>query len=282
MHSTYSDGYLTPTELAEKIVGYGIKIAALTDHNTVGGLDEFRRACAARKIKSVAGLELYVKLDQVRFNLLWYNFDDKDPDLHKMLRLSQLRRKASVRKILKKLVVCGFRMDAEATLDRYNHYIPINHLVDDMVADRANRVRIVKELGDHFREEDVIRAYFYNKEIGQLRESYLNIHQVLALRKKIGGQLVLNHPGKYNQLSRAFLEKLKKIGIDGVEVLSPHHSIGAVMYAQFIADKLKFIMTGGTDFHRFEENSVFLQNPWEYFQIDSKYLKRVEEIIGRG
>ncbi|MBU4375047.1 PHP domain-containing protein, partial [Patescibacteria group bacterium] len=58
LHSTYSDGYLTPTELAGFLAKQGVKIAALTDHNTVGGLDEFRQACRACKIKPITGVEL--------------------------------------------------------------------------------------------------------------------------------------------------------------------------------------------------------------------------------
>ena len=93
LHSTYSDGYLTPAELVSFIAKQGVKAAALTDHNTVGGLGEFERACRARGIKPITGMELYVKLDNKKFNLLWFNFDDKNPELHKMLRAAQIRRR---------------------------------------------------------------------------------------------------------------------------------------------------------------------------------------------
>ncbi len=277
LHSTYSDGYLTPSEVAGFIAGQKIKVAALTDHNTVGGVDEFKNACKKLKIKAIPGMELYVKLRHKRFNLLWFNFNHKDPELHKLLRESQSRRRARVRKILKKLKAKNYKVDINKILDSFNHYIPINHLVDELWLN--NRTRIKKELHNNFpREDEMIREYFYNKKIGMLHESYINIERIIKLRKKIGGQLILNHPGKHNQLQKEFLEKLKKMGIDGLELLSPHHSYGAVMYAQFIADKLKFITTGGSDFHRFEGNGYLLQKAHDYFKIDSKFLKS-EEII---
>jgi len=62
--------------------------------------------------------------------------------------------------------------------------------------------------------------------------------------------------------------------------LSPHHSIGAIMFAQHISTELKFIETGGSDFHRHEGDKYSLQNSWQYFKIDSKYLKGIEKIIG--
>jgi len=132
LHSTYSDGYLTPTELVKFIASKGVKVASLTDHNTVGGLDEFRQACRKYKIKPIVGLELYVKMGAKRFNLLWYNFDDKNPYLHEILRASQARRKNQVRLILKKLVKRGFKIKVDKILDKYNHYVPINHIANEI------------------------------------------------------------------------------------------------------------------------------------------------------
>lgn len=280
LHSSYSDGYLTPHDLVKFIAESGVKVASLTDHNTVSGVGEFRSACEKYKIKPVTGLELYVKLKNKKFNLLWFNFDYKNPELHALLRDIQIRRRARVRRLLKKLANLGFKIRVNKILDKYNHYIPLNHIVDEVWKTSFNRAKIKKKLGAKKpRVEEIISAYFWNKKIGRLRESYINIERIIKLRKKIGGQLVLNHPGKNNCLKKDFLVKLKKIGIDGIEVLSPHHSIGAVMYAQFMAKELKLIMTGGSDFHLHEGGKFPLQNSLDYFKIDSKYLKEIKKII---
>lgn len=281
LHSTYSDGYLTPAELVKFIAKQDVKIAALTDHNTVSGLGEFKRACQTRGIKPITGLELYAKLKSKKFNLLWFNFDSKNPELHAFLRNIQMRRRTQVRRVLKKLVKLGLKININKILDKYNHYVPLNRIVDELWSVSATRAKIKKELKNRKpREEEIIRAYFYNRKIGRLHEARVDIKRILKLRKKIGGWLILNHPGRDNRLQRNFLIALKKLGIDGIEVLSPHHSIGAVMYAQFMARELKFIMTGGSDFHRFEGENRPIQNSFEYFKIDSKYLKEVGKIIG--
>lgn len=280
LHSRYSDGYLTPTELAEFVASKGIKVAAITDHNTVGGVHEFRKACKQLKVKAITGLELYVKLNNAKFNLLWYNFDETAPELHDLLRNSQIRRRRQVRNILKKLVKKGFNLEVNKILDKYNHYVPINHVVDDFISVPENLKKIKKDLKTQIpREGDVIKEYFKNKKIGILRNSFINFDRVLELRKKIGGQLVLCHPAKHNYINLKLWEKLKKIGLDGIEVLSPHHSLGAVMYIQYLAREFDFIATGGSDFHRFEGNGFPVQNSWEYYNIDSKILRRVKEII---
>lgn len=279
LHSTYSDGYLRPADLVKFIASQGVKVAALTDHNTIGGWVEFKTACKKTGIKPVMGLELYTKVGRKKVNLLWYNFDETDVNLHKLLHEVRMRRRDQVRKFLNKLQGFGFVINTEKILDKYNHYIPINHIVDDLVSVPKNLALIKKQhnLKD-VREEDVIRKYFFNPKIGLMHESYINIERVIKLRKKVGGQLVHCHPGKNNQLKLALLEKLKALKIDGIEVLSPHHNLGATMYAQFIAKKMGFIMTGGSDFHRHESGSG-IKNCYNYFRIDSKNLKGVERII---
>ncbi|MEI8360585.1 MAG: PHP domain-containing protein [bacterium] len=282
LHSIYSDGYLHPHQLAEMLQKKGIKVAALTDHNTVGGSGQFADACAKRGIKAINAIELYVKLNHKRFNILWYNFDKNHPDLHKLLYATHIKRRANTRKTLIALKKAGFRLDIDKILDKYNRYIPINHIVDDFLSEDFNVLRVKKQLKEKIlREEDVMREYFFNSKYGILHESYINIERVMALKKKIGGQIVLNHPGKNNCLKRHLLERLKNMGFDGIEVISAHHSIGATMYAQYMANEYNFIETGGSDFHKSEGGLMPIQNCYDYFHIDSKLLKGIDKIIGK-
>jgi 3',5'-nucleoside bisphosphate phosphatase len=217
----------------------------------------------------------------VHFNILWYNFDHRDPDLHKMLRDSQIRRKQQFRKILEKLSAHGFKMDINKILDKQNHYVPINYVIDCLIANKNNLRKIKKELDMRSpREEDIIRHYFRNKKEGVLNESYISIERVLKLRKKIGGQIVLCHPAKNSYIKIPLWQKLKKMGIDGIELFSPHHSVNAVLYMQQFAREMNFITTGGSDFHRFEGGGQLVQCSWQYYKIDSQLLKGVKKIIG--
>ncbi len=97
LHSTYSDGYLTPTQLVEFIARNGIKVASLTDHNTFYGQEEFRKICIQNDIKPIVGVELYVTFHKKRLNILWYNMDCSDAEFCRILNETQVRRRASVR-----------------------------------------------------------------------------------------------------------------------------------------------------------------------------------------
>lgn len=281
LHSTYSDGYLTPTELADFLLKNQVKIASLTDHNTVGGLDEFKQACQKNKIKAVAGIEIYAKLNRKKFNLLWYNFDDRDPDLHKLLRLSQARRRNQMRRALLKLKKLGLIIDENKILDKYGHYIPLNHIIEDIWQISHNRNKIAERLGAISpRNEEIIKHFFKNREVNKLEESYINLEHILTLRKKIGGQIILNHPGKFRPINLNFIARVKKLGFDGIEVISPHHSISQVMQLQHLARRFNLIMTGGSDYHLDEKAPATIKNVYAYFRIDAKYLNGINKIIG--
>lgn len=281
IHSTYSDGYLTPSQLAEFLSANNIKIAALTDHNTVGGLDEFKLACQNKKIKTINGLELYVKAGHKKFNLLWYNFDQRDPKLHHLLRTSQARRRQQIRKGLIKLERRGWQIDPNRLLDKFNHYLPLNHLIDRIFEIPANKKIIIKKLNlANPSQDEILVNIFKNSAFAKINESYIELKQIIKLRKKTRGQLILNHPGKYNQLNRKFIAAVKALGLDGLEVISPHHSIGAVMQAQRLAREYKLIMTGGSDFHRFEMAPASLKSCYNYFTINANYLTDIKKIIG--
>ena len=279
LHSTCSDGYLTPSEVAKTCQERGVKVASLTDHNTVSGQEEFTRACHELKIKTVPGMELYVTLGHKHLNVLWYNFDTDDPKLHELLRDSQNRRRVGVRKALERLVKRGYVLDVNAILDKHNHYIPINHVVDSFYI--LNKKRVQQELGKkNILETEIIRNYFRKTEKTRMHESYINIERVFRIRKKIGGQLVLAHPCLFRWVEEKTARQLKTMGLDGIEVLSPHHSWEGVSYIQALADQHKLIMTGGSDFHRFEEQPWYkIKSAWNYFEIESKLLKGIERII---
>jgi len=281
LHSTYSDGYLTPSQLADFLSANNVKIAALTDHNTISGLDEFKLSCEKKKIKAIPGVELYVKLGHKKFNLLWYNFDRRDAELHNLLRISQARRRRQIRNALNKLKQRGFQIDESRLLDKFNHYIPLNHLIDQISKIPANKKIIVKKLKTANPSQDkVLIKIFKNKAFARISESYIGLKQILNLKKTIRGQLILNHPGKHERLDRKFIAGVKALGLDGLEILSPHHSIGAVMQLQRLAKEYKLIMTGGSDFHRFEPAPADLNSCYNYFRIDSDYLTDIKKIIG--
>ncbi|HNW20143.1 MAG TPA: PHP domain-containing protein [bacterium] len=282
IHSIYSDGYLTPTAVAKFLAQQGVKVASLTDHNTLAGWPEFYQACQKLKIKPIPGIELYTRLNNQQINLLWYNLPIGDQQVAKLLLTSQRHWKVRLKQHLQKLVKAKLLVkDSHRVVEKFTNFIPTNGLLDALLLVPGNREIIVERLDDsRFREEEAIGLLFGNKKIGRLRLSCIDINRVIKLRRELGGQLVFCHPAKGRSIKRSLVHRLKNLGIDGIEVLSPHHSLGAIMYAQDLAKRYNLIITAGSDFHRFEEVSCGLKSAYDYWQADSQDLQRINEIIG--
>ncbi len=85
-HSDCSDGLLSPVEMAERLARSGVRVAALTDHDTVEGLTRFREALARDGIGCISGLELSTRTDQGPAHILAYGFDPDSPHLREAIR----------------------------------------------------------------------------------------------------------------------------------------------------------------------------------------------------
>jgi len=282
IHSTYSDGYLSPTAVAKFLAQQGVKVASLTDHHTVGGWSEFAKACHQLGIKAIPGLEIYARLNNRQINLLWYNFPIGNPLLDKLLVSSQNNWSMRLRQHLERLIKFHLLVrGSEKVLSKLTNYIPTNGLLDALLAIPGNRRIMAKQLGSHnFRESEAIGLLFNNKQIGRLRPSCIDIQRIIKLRQELGGQLVFGHPARSRLLQAGLVMKLKDLGIDGLEVLSPHHSLGSIFYAQALAEQNDLIITAGSDFHRFEDGHHSLRSVYDYWQADSQKLRRIKEIIG--
>jgi 3',5'-nucleoside bisphosphate phosphatase len=286
LHSNFSDGYLSPKEIVMELEKRKIRVASLTDHNTTAGLTEFKKEAKKKNIKAINGLELYVRFKKRRLNILWYNFDEKNEELQKLLESSRKHRLVLVKKSLLALKDRGFKVDIEDILSSFDNYIPVNRLSNKIVSNKYNYNLAGKEIKKKvrkrllpLREEDILGELFFNEDFPKLNESYIAAERLFEIKKRLGGQLVFCHPGKYNKFSGNITEKLKDLGLDGIEVLSSQHSIGAIMYAQFLSEKLDLIATGGSDFHLFEGGDSLAQSSWDWFRVDSKKLRRIKEII---
>ncbi len=80
-HSVYSDGSLSPRDIAELLAADGVVVAALADHDTVDGLPEFSKALARREVVSISGVEITTQCRGEEAHLLAYGFDPTNPEL---------------------------------------------------------------------------------------------------------------------------------------------------------------------------------------------------------
>ncbi len=276
-HSTYSDGVLSPTSLVQFLKKQGVRVAALTDHNTVAGLPEFFSACRRARIKALPAVEIYVRDGTRKMNILFYNFHYPHDSLTSFLDKIQQRRRRSLQRALDFWEKQGYQIDWEF-VRAFPYYLPINRIARHLWRLNKKRVQLaLREKSPH--ESEIISYFFKNRRQVYLDEEYVALYRLENLRKKIGGKIILAHPAK-QRIKKDFLLKLvREKRLDGVELLSPHHSWDTICYYQHILRKQKnLIISGGSDFHGYSGDKL-LQSPWQYFSIDSSLLKNIDKLI---
>lgn len=257
MHSTFSDGEFTPTELVRIARQNGVSILSLTDHDTFEGIEEFVQAAEGSEISAFPGIEITTQYGDFNVHLLAYfkSLDSIDIELAETVAAMSEKRVRRMRELIErinsvvpekfkgKILFENVRKAAEGVLAR-------PHLAREMV-----RLGIVPSTGQAF-EQYLVQ---YNVE----REN-IDIQTVIALIRRCGGVPVLAHPGErtyslyhpdkgrdYEDIP-AQLEELKSFGLLGLECLYPYHEkINKVEFYTNLAKKMGLIVTGSRDFHGF-------------------------------
>ena len=111
-HSSLSDGAFSPEQLAELLADRGARYAALTDHDTLAGLEPFGQALARRGIASIAGVEMSVASSRGELHLLAYGFDPDDPGLSALLEASRRHAEPGMQGLVDSLKRLGARAEA--------------------------------------------------------------------------------------------------------------------------------------------------------------------------
>jgi 3',5'-nucleoside bisphosphate phosphatase len=242
-HSTFSDGSLTPAQLAEAGRRAGLHALALTDHDTVDGVVPFLQACRRDAgLIGVPGLEISADFAPGTLHVLGYFTDAHNEKLRATLQRSRDSRELRNAEILERLARLGMPLTAAE----------VAAFAGEQVAGRPHIAQAMLKKGyvGTFREA-------FDRYLGKGREGYadrfrLEPRAAVALIRDAGGVPVLAHPFTL-RLGRAKLTSLvasfKEAGLEGVEVIYPEHdSRRKARYAR-LARELDLVVTGGTDFH---------------------------------
>lgn len=237
IHSTASDGNSTPTQIVELAVEKNLEVIALTDHDSVAGYEEARRAAIDTPVEVFTGSEITADFNGREAHLLAYCFD---PDHKKIRKLFSGHRKARYDRgewILSQLSEQGLQVDineVKAEADGSNIGRP--HIAALLV--KKGYVGSIRE---------AFIRYLSNRRLGEIPSDYLSCHEVIERVKEAGGAVVVAHPGQmYDEQE---LEELVEAGVDGLEVIHPSHNYELQKSMEDFAKRHQLLKTGGSDFH---------------------------------
>ncbi|HEY0994598.1 MAG TPA: PHP domain-containing protein [Gemmatimonadaceae bacterium] len=236
MHSTASDGAKAPADVVAEAQRVGLAAIALTDHDTLAGLAEARAAGDACGIRVIAGVELSAVEGEQETHLLGLHLSDTDEMERRLVELREMRhRRADA--MVAKLNALGIAVTMEEVLAQAaGGAIGRPHVARAVVAKGA--AADLREAFDRF--------------LGNGRPAYvgkdrLTMQDAIAMIHRAGGLAVLAHPGP--AATRARLEGLKALGLDGVEVRHPGHSDEEIGRILRLAESLELLPSGGSDWH---------------------------------
>lgn len=261
-HSTASDGQYTPSEVVRLAKETGLEAVALTDHDSLKGLDEAVAVGEVLGLRVIRGIELSAD-DYLNLHILGYAFPADVPILRTMtasLQQGRDDRKYRIQTFLRERGVDVPLSEVEA--EAKGGSIGRPHFA--MVMLRHGYVKTRKEAFDRYLD---IPA-FQEIERGTKPDAETCVRAI----KKAGGRVSLAHPYQIvlgNDSLEALIRRLKDCGLDAIECYYPQHAPEQTAEYRSLAKKYSLHVTGGSDFHG-EKNKP--DNPLTAWNLDLDWL----------
>ena len=239
VHTAASDGLLSPSELVARAAAAGITVLSITDHDTVGGLEEARAVAGAAGIRLVNGIEITAVEQGQDVHVLGYFFDPDDRRLADFLRSQREDRVRRVREIADRLESLGFPIDSRQLLHQEaacGTSIGRPHVADALVA-----AGHAADRGDAFQ-----------RLIGRGRPAFVprrgaSAAEVISVIRGAGGIASVAHPG----LTRRddLVPALASAGLGALEARHSDHDALAEARYRALAAEHGLAVSGGSDYH---------------------------------
>ncbi|WP_114801167.1 PHP domain-containing protein [Moraxella canis] len=263
MHSTCSDGTNTPTELIKKVALAGIEMAALTDHDTIKGLDEAKKAAKMVGVELIRGVEIscthtlsggygkHQEIDKI-IHVVALNFSDS-LKMNEALQSLQDSRHLRGRQIIQKLAdsLMDHPDEAAALFENLWQQVLTKVSGNARAVGRAHIGQVLHELGYVPSVQAAFDKYLADNKPAYVPIQTINMADTVALIHECGGLAVLAHPTRY-KLSATRTQRLisdfAQCGGDGCE-LPNHEPLSCVEMVSRAIAKHELAVSLGSDFH---------------------------------
>jgi predicted metal-dependent phosphoesterase TrpH len=257
-HSTYSDGALPPAEVMAIAAAAGCELVALTDHDTVDGVEEAMAAAAELGMRFSTATEISsVDGAHEELHILGYEVDHTDAALRDTLTDYRADRQRRVEGIADRLQELGFTVDRTVLEERKARGLPIGrpHIADAVLQHPENQARLeaegITDKNTFFPEYIVPGAKAY------VRRTRPEVPDAIEMIHAAGGVAVWAHPFWDIDDPQEVLDTIDRFaatGLDGVEVFYAAHSEEQTRLLHEKCTGLGLLMTGSADFHSVEHN----------------------------
>ncbi|MEA4849528.1 MAG: PHP domain-containing protein [Clostridiaceae bacterium] len=264
IHTTASDGLLSPGEVVRWSKVKRLAAIGITDHDTVKGISPAEEAASKYGVEIVPGIELSTIFEDEEIHILGYYIDYKALWFTDTLEEIQNSRYERAEKIVNKLN----KMGIDITLDQ------VRDIADEGAMGRPHIARAMIDKGYIGNIKEAFNEYI-GKDCPAYVERYkLSSSEAIGMVRSLGGISVLAHPGLIKNKSN--IGKIIDLGIDGIEVYHTKHDDETVRNMLAIAASRKLLITGGSDCHGMKmNNEPILGN----CSVDYKYVTMLKDAV---
>jgi len=249
-HTTASDGIKTPSELIDYAIENNVRILAVTDHDTVSGLEEAVNYAADKEFVLIPGIEFSIEYQGGSFHLLGLNIDHTfKPLIEKTLHLQEVRDKRIYRII--------------EDLEKHGIEIPVEDVQLESSGGAIGRPHVARALVKHGYANninEVFKKYLVKGKPGYVKKERIKLEEAVSLINGAGGISIIAHPVSLNYKSMDSFELILKgfieAGVEGIEAYSSMHKNSEINDFIKLAAKYNLLISGGSDYHGDKDENI--------------------------
>lgn len=273
VHSTASDGTLTPSEVVDHAIEVGLSAFALTDHDTLHGVAEAKERAAWHKaqghpIEVYPGVEISAAYKNRDIHILGLLVDETNEILDRALTSFLENRNRRNDKMLEKFAEHGIELSME----------DLTEDAPGSVITRAHFARALMKKGIVTSVQEAFEKYVGDDGPCYVAREYMSPEQAIRIIKKAGGVPVLAHPLLYklpHDELYSLVERLKNAGLKGIEVYYSNNRGQDEVNVKALANHFGLVATGGSDFHGAAKPAIELGSGKGNLKIPYSVLENV-------
>ncbi len=275
VHSTYSDGTLTPEELVVRAQQAGLSAIALTDHDTVSGVAEAVEAGSSHGLEIVPGVELSTLYGKKEIHIIGLYIDYTDDALKKELSGLRESRERRNQTVCEKFQQIGLDISYEEMLENY----------PDAVITRAHFADRLVQRGMVKSRQEAFSRYLGDGCICYVQREKILPEKAIELIRSSGGIAILAHPVLYHMSSanlRQLAEYLCRCGLSGLEAIYSTYTAGDEIQMRKLARENNLLISGGSDYHGANKPHIELGIGRGSLFVPYEVLSNIKKAAGRA
>ena len=237
IHSTMSDGTLTPEEIVREACQKGLSVIAISDHDTIAGVRAALRAAEGTGLTVIPAVEISTDYKRVEVHILGYYIDLDDATLAEKLSYVRDARLLRAEKIVQKLRGLGVAVTLDEVLAES----------DGQSLGRPHVAAALVRKGVCGHPQEAFDRFLKRGRPAYVPRYKLTPMEAMRAIEEAGGCHVLAHPGL--GVPDALIHELAQAGLHGIEAYHTRHTPSQTRRAHRLADELGLLITGGTDSH---------------------------------